>query len=73
MNVENITENMTNPTIATTVGGTTILANLAGSLPVLINVFVAIYFSLMVVHKAYQMWKEYKADKAAETNKDEPS
>lgn len=64
-----ITENMTNPTIATTVGGTTILANFAGSLPVIINVIVAIYFTLMVVHKIYQMWKEYKADSKNESSK----
>lgn len=62
MSVHNITENMSNPSVATAVGGTTILANFAGSLPVVINVIVAIYFTLMVVHKIYQMWKEYKAD-----------
>lgn len=65
MSISNVTENMTNPTIATTVGGTTILANLAGSLPVIINIAVALYFTLMVIHKAYQMWKEYKADNAS--------
>ena len=64
MSISDVTENMTNPTIATTVGGTTILANLAGSLPVIINIIVVVYFSLMVVHKMYQMWKEYKADNA---------
>ena len=57
-----ITENMTNPGTATAVGGTTVLANFAGGLPIVINVIVAIYFTLMVVHKVYQMWKEYKAD-----------
>lgn len=62
MSVHNITENMTNPSVATAVGGTTVLANFAGSLPILINVIVAVYFTLMVIHKAYQMWKEYKAD-----------
>ena len=65
MSISNVTENITNPTIATTVGGTTILANLAGSLPVIINIIVVVYFSLMVVHKMYQMWKEYKADNAS--------
>lgn len=65
MSISSVTENMTNPTIATTVGGTTILANLAGSLPVIINIIVVVYFSLMVVHKMYQMWKEYKADNAS--------
>ena len=65
MSISSVTENMTNPTTATTVGGTTILANLAGSLPVIINIIVVVYFSLMVVHKMYQMWKEYKADNAS--------
>lgn len=67
MSVNHITENMTNPGLATTIGGTTILANFAGNLPVIINVIVAVYFTLMVIHKVYQMWKEYKAD-----NPDEP-
>ena len=58
----NITENMTNPGTATVVGGTTILANFISALPVMINVAVFIYFTLMVVHKAYQMYKEYKED-----------
>ena len=62
MSVSTITENMSNPSVATAVGGTTILANFAGSLPVVINVIVAVYFTLMVVHKVYQMWKEYRAD-----------
>ncbi len=68
-----ITENMTNPNVATTIGGTAIVANLIGFLPVLINVFVAIYFLLMIMHKVYQMWKEYKQDKASKDNEDEPS
>lgn len=65
MSINTITENMTNPTVATGVGGTTVLANMAGSLPTVINVIVAVYFTLMVVHKIYQMWKEYKTDKAS--------
>lgn len=69
MSVTNITENMSNPSVATAVGGTTVLANFAGSLPIVINVIVAVYFTLMVVHKVYQMWKEYKADNQNEPGK----
>lgn len=57
-----ITENMTNPGTATVVGGTTILANFVTALPVLINVAVLTYFTLMIIHKAYQMYKEYRED-----------
>ena len=53
---------MTNPGTGAAIGGVTILANIAGNLPVVINIFVAIYFGLMVIHKAYQMYKEYKHD-----------
>ena len=69
MTVSNITESMTNPGIATTIGGTTILANFAGNLPIIINVIVAVYFTLMVIHKVYQMCKEYKADNPNEPGK----
>lgn len=62
MTYQNITENMTNPGTATIVGGTTILANFVTALPVLINVAVFVYFTLMVIHKGYQMYKEYKED-----------
>ena len=71
--MDTITENMTNPNVATAIGGTTILANLIGLLPFLINVFVAIYFALMITHKVYQMHKEYKYDKYREAIKDESS
>lgn len=60
-----ITENMTNPGTGAIVGGVTIAGNLVGALPVYINIAVACYFTLMVIHKAYQMYKEYKADQVA--------
>lgn len=60
-----VVENATSPPVAVAVGGTSIAAGLVGSLPVIINVLVVTYFSLMILHKAYQMWKEWKADKNA--------
>lgn len=66
-----VTESLTSPGIGTAVGGITVVANLVGALPVVINIAVAIYFTLMVVHKAYQMIKEIKQDREAKRIKDE--
>lgn len=60
--MNNITETVTDPGVGAVIGGATVVANMAGNLPTVINVFVAIYFALMVVHKLYQMYKEYKHD-----------
>jgi hypothetical protein len=68
-----ITESLTNPGIGTAVGGITVVANIVGALPVIINIAVAIYFTLMVVHKIYQMVKEFKQDREYKRNKDAPS
>ena len=62
MTFTQISENMPNSSIATVVGSTTVLANIAGSLPTVINVIVMIYFILMIIHKVYQMRKEYRGD-----------
>jgi hypothetical protein len=62
--MDQVVENMTRPALAVPLGGATVAAGLVGSLPMIINIAVAIYFTLMVVHKAYQMWKEWKADHA---------
>lgn len=60
-----VIENVTSPPVAVAVGGMSITAGLVGSLPVIINILVVAYFSLMIIHKGYQMWKEWKADKNA--------
>jgi len=60
--MDHIVESATRPELAIPIGGATVAAGLIGSLPVIINIAVAIYFTLMVVHKAYQMWKEWKTD-----------
>lgn len=57
-----VTESFTSPAIAVPVGGVTLAAGLVSSLPVIINVIVCVYFLLMVTHKAYQMWKEWRID-----------
>lgn len=64
--MDNIVESATRPEFAVPIGGATVAAGLIGSLPVIINIIVTIYFTLMVVHKAYQMWKEWKADRNKE-------
>lgn len=63
--INGIVENATSPPMVVGVGGSTVVASLLGILPILVNVAVLIYFSLMIVHKGYQMRKEWKADKDA--------
>ena len=62
MYMDSIMENISNPSTVAIIGGTTIATNFVTTLPVLINVVVLVYFTMMVVHKGYQMWKEYKND-----------
>jgi hypothetical protein len=64
-----LTEHATSPSMAVPIGSATVVAGFVGSLPILINIVVAIYFVLMVAHKAYQMRKEWKADKEKEACK----
>lgn len=58
-----ITETVTSPTVSVPVGGITIAAGLVTTLPVIINLIVSVYFTLMVIHKLYQMRKEWKEDR----------
>lgn len=60
--MNHIVENATSPGVAIPVGSATIAAGFISALPVLINLIVGFYFTLMVIHKIYQMYKEWKAD-----------
>ena len=64
-----LTEHATSPAMAVPIGSATVVAGFVGSLPILINIAVGIYFILMVIHKIYQMRKEWKADQAKEACK----
>lgn len=55
----------TSPNGTIPVIGTVGIANWLGSLPEIINVMTAIYLFLLVTHKAYSMWIEYKKAKAS--------
>lgn len=66
--MNHLTESATSPSVAIPVGSATVVAGFVGSLPILINIAVGIYFILMVVHKVYQMRKEWKADHATKQN-----
>lgn len=57
-----IVEHATSPGVTIPIGGITVVAGFLGNLPLLINLAVFTYFTLMAVHKAYQMYKEWKQD-----------
>jgi hypothetical protein len=60
--VSSLTEYATSPAVTVPVGSATVAVGFIGNLPVMINIAVGIYFSLMVIHKLYQMVKEWRAD-----------
>lgn len=56
-------DNFTHPTVAVPIVGTSGIANFLGeNLPLLINIGSFIYIVLLVGHKAYTMYKEWKKD-----------
>ncbi len=61
-----LTESATSPALTVPIGSATVVAGFVGSLPIIINIAVGIYFTLMVIHKIYQMRKEWKADREKE-------
>jgi hypothetical protein len=64
-----ITEQATSPNTSIPVIGTVGAANWIGMAPEIINVLTVIYLVLLVAHKGYNMYKEYKTGK--DTEKDE--
>lgn len=57
-----IVEHATSPNVAVPIGGLTVVAGFIGNLPLLINLAVLTYFTLMAVHTAYKFYKEWKQD-----------
>lgn len=61
---QSITENATNPAVVVPTSITAAGANFMGlGVPDLINILMVIYLGLVVVHKSYQMYKEFKSPK----------
>lgn len=58
-----ITENLTNQSVGITVGVTTVSANLLGHTPLIVNYITGAYFIMMIIHKGYQMHKEWRDDR----------
>lgn len=54
-------DNFTSPAVAAPIVTTSALVNtLVDNMPLLLNIGSAIYLALLITHKAWQMWKEYK-------------
>lgn len=65
-----ITETLLNPPTAVTTGAGAVIVNtFITSLPVLINCIMAIYLTVLVIHKGWQFYNEIKDRRA----KNEPS
>lgn len=63
---EQATTIVTSPNTSVPVIGTVGAANWLGGLPEIINVLTVIYLILLVMHKGYNMYKEYKSGKDTE-------
>lgn len=57
---------VTSPTTSIPVIGTVGYVNWLGGLPEIINVLTAVYLILLVTHKGYNMYKEWKTGKITE-------
>lgn len=65
-----ITESATSPAVAVPVGGVTLAAGYAATLPIIVNVIVGVYFVLLISRLVYQFVKEIKADRQKEADVD---
>lgn len=66
-----ITEQATSPNTSIPVIGTVGAANWIGMAPEIINVLTVIYLVLLVAHKGYNMYKEYKTNTITKEEADE--
>lgn len=61
---QQITDSILNPTTGTAVTIPVALANaLTTNLPIVINIATIIYLTLLISHKSWQMYKEWKEKK----------
>lgn len=62
--MSNITETVTNPPVALATGAVVVASNTFwDTLPYVINGIMVIYAILLVVHKAWQIYRDFKKDK----------
>lgn len=66
MSLQTITEAVTNPQIAVPVATAGTVANLLVALPHIISVGWIVYLVLLIGHKGWQMYKEWRDDRAAQ-------
>lgn len=61
MSSTNLTEYASSPTVVVTAGASGVTANwLVQGLPLYINIILAIYMTVMLGHKLWQVYKEFK-------------
>jgi hypothetical protein len=65
MSLQSLTEAVTNPNVAVPAASFGALANMMVMVPHLINMGTAIYITLLVCHKGWQMYKEWRDDPTA--------
>lgn len=59
--MDTITEYATNPPTAVVVGiGSGVVNTFIAALPLAINIITVVYLTLLVVHKAIQLYREFK-------------
>lgn len=64
MNLEQITETITTPSVAIPASGAGVVAiNFIASLPVVLNTLWIAYVVLLVFHKAYSIYRQIKEDR----------
>lgn len=62
-----ITETLTNPPVAVVAGASVVTTNIfIAALPIAVNVLMAAYLTFLIIHKALQIYREFK-------NRNEPS
>jgi len=69
MKLEQIAESLTTPSVAIPASGAGVVAiNFISSLPTILNALWISYVFLLILHKAYTMYKEFKQDSCKDVN-----
>lgn len=63
-------DSVTSPNATVPIIGTAATANWLVGLPEIINILTAVYLVLLVAHKGYNMYKEYKQGSQTQAGKD---
>lgn len=60
-----VIEHASNPGVAIPIAAASATANFLATVPALINILTAVYLVMLVCHKGWQMWKEWRDDPTA--------